>query len=257
MKILENETSKNLHIVVVEDYLILNEQLVFHLQEEGYEVQGVDCGAALDKILEKEPVDLLVLDLNLPDEDGHSIAERVRRDFPNIGIIMLSVRNYSVDKVEGYRRGADIYLTKPACPEELSAAVERLSQRLFPSLPKNVKEDKVEQLKTVKPMWYLKKYEWQLISPTKKVLELSAREYELLTILIQAKGETVSKQEIVKQLFGNNMTLSGQGRLDVLLTRLRKKSRTEIGEELPIQTAHAAGYNFGAPAKIVEEMNSI
>lgn len=253
---IQDETSKILHIVVVEDYLILNEQLVFHLQEEGYEVQGVDCGAALDEILAREPVDLLVLDLNLPDEDGHSIAERVRRDFPHIGIIMLSVRNHSVDKVEGYRRGADIYLTKPACPEELSAAVERLAQRLFHPPTKTVQEDNDNQLKIIKSTWYLKKYEWQLISPTGKILELSAREYELLTILIRAKGETVSKQEIVRQLFGN-MTLSGQGRLDVLLTRLRKKSRSEIEEELPIQTAHTAGYNFGAPAKIVEEINAV
>lgn len=253
---IQDETSKILHIVVVEDYLILNEQLVFHLQEEGYEVRGVDCGAALDEILAREHVDLLVLDLNLPDEDGHSIAERVRRDFPHIGIIMLSVRNHSMDKVEGYRRGADIYLTKPACPEELSAAVERLAQRLFHPPAKIVQEDNDNQLKVVKSTWYLKKYEWQLISPTGKILELSAREYELLTILIRAKGETVSKQEIVKQLFGS-MTLSGQGRLDVLLTRLRKKSRSEIEEELPIQTAHTTGYNFGAPAKIVEEINAI
>ena len=67
----------------------------------------------------------------------------------------------------------------------------------------------------------------------------------------QTDGQTVSKQEIVKQLFGS-ITLSGQGRLDVLLTRLRKKCRTELGEEIPIQTAHSTGYNFGAPAKILE-----
>lgn len=245
------EKTKALHIVVVEDYWILNEQLVLHLQDEGYEVKGVDCGAALDDILAHEHVDLLVLDLNLPSEDGYSIAQRMRLNFPHIGIIMLSVRNYSVDKAEGYRRGADIYLTKPACPEELSAAVERLAQRLVVEKPKNSEKNKDFEEESKKIVWKLNKYEWQLISPEGKTLDLSAREYELVSILIDAKGTTVSKQEIVKQLFGS-ITLSGQGRLDVLLTRLRKKCRTELGEEIPIQTAHSTGYNFGAPAKILE-----
>lgn len=120
-----------LRIIVVEDYASLREQLVLHLQMDGHSVQGADSGEELDELLENaSPPDILILDLNLPVEDGNSIAARMRRAFPEIGIIMHTVRVSTSEKVNGYSNGADMYVSKPASPAEISAAVLSLGRRL-------------------------------------------------------------------------------------------------------------------------------
>jgi DNA-binding response OmpR family regulator len=123
-------TINPLRIAVVEDYQILREQLELHLRNEGHEVYSVDCAEDLDRILLDVPLDILILDLNLPQEDGNSIAQRVRKAFPHIGIIMHTVRVRISEKLEGYGNGADLYISKPASMKEINAAIMSLARRL-------------------------------------------------------------------------------------------------------------------------------
>ncbi|NDY84045.1 response regulator [Orrella sp. NBD-18] len=120
-----------LKIIVVEDHSELRQVTVLALHKLGYEVRGVENAIALYTTLNEFNADLLILDLNLPGEDGLNIAKRMRNARPNIGIIMVTVREHLQDKISGYTNGADLYLTKPTSIDELEAAIEALSRRLL------------------------------------------------------------------------------------------------------------------------------
>ncbi len=120
----------SLRIVVVEDNQLVLEELVVRLNLEGYQASGVDCGESLDQVLLREPVDLLIVDLTLPQEDGLSIIARVRKASPRIRIIILSARSTPSDKEQGYLAGTDLYLGKPVRIRELLAAITSLHRRL-------------------------------------------------------------------------------------------------------------------------------
>ena len=117
-------------VIVVEDNQMVLEALVDHLQSEGFRVRGVETGQALDAALAVRLADALVLDLNLPFADGISIAKRIRRALPGIGILILSARVQPRDRVDGYESGADVYLPKPVSPQELTLALRTLCSRV-------------------------------------------------------------------------------------------------------------------------------
>ena len=124
-----------LKMIVVEDHDGLREVTVSTLCALGHDACGVNCGKALDDALGVFRPDLLILDLNLPGEDGLGIARRMRTARPDIGIIMVTVREQIHDRIAGYGDGADIYLTKPTSIEELDAAIKALSRRLRAGSP--------------------------------------------------------------------------------------------------------------------------
>lgn len=124
-----------LNIIVVEDHDDLREVTVEALCALGHRVRGLACAEDLDAALRAAPADLLVLDLNLPGEDGISLARRVRGVRPELGIIMVTVRGEIRDKIEGYGSGADLYLAKPTSNEELEAAIAALARRLRTQVP--------------------------------------------------------------------------------------------------------------------------
>jgi DNA-binding response OmpR family regulator len=119
-----------LNIIVVEDHDALREVTVEALRGMGHTVTGVDCAEKLDDECAGLTPDLLVIDLNLPGEDGISLARRIRNAQPEAGIIMVTARSQLADKLTGYESGADLYLTKPTSPEELGAAVQALARRI-------------------------------------------------------------------------------------------------------------------------------
>lgn len=119
-----------LKLLVVEDHLALLEVTVETLAEQGYEVIGLPSAEAIDELPDHLVADIAVLDLNLPGEDGLSLAQRLSQIQPSIGIIMVTARRALEQKLAGYGCGADVYLTKPIAPEELCATVKALAQRL-------------------------------------------------------------------------------------------------------------------------------
>ncbi|EHP40770.1 two component transcriptional regulator [Cupriavidus basilensis OR16] len=129
--------SERVPIALVEDNERLRTELVFHLTHAGYAVAGLPDGAALDAHLAGRPCRVLVLDLGLPDEDGLSICERLRRTRPDLGIIMLTARGMAHHRLAGLRGGADAYLVKPARTEELLLVIANLLRRLGPVAPEH------------------------------------------------------------------------------------------------------------------------
>ena len=119
----------HLNIVVVEDNDDLRSLLCAGLQNAGHRVTGLSCAEELEDQLGVDHVDAFLIDINLPGEDGLSLARRVRRAHPLVGIIILSARSALDEKLQGYDDGADIYLTKPVALPELFAALRSFARR--------------------------------------------------------------------------------------------------------------------------------
>jgi DNA-binding response OmpR family regulator len=114
-------------IIIVEDNEAVREAMAEHLMDEGYAVRGVGDGAALDLALHHAMADALILDINLPLEDGHAISRRIRARFPAIGILILSARVQTRD-TPSLGHAADMQLAKPITPQALSEAIRQLCQ---------------------------------------------------------------------------------------------------------------------------------
>ena len=126
-----------LTILMVEDYDVLREATIRLFRSRGHEATGIDCAEVLDEEFGGRPFDVFVIDLNLPGEDGFSLARRVRAAHPLAGIVMMTARTTPSDAVTGYSGGADLYLPKPVDPQLLVAAVESLGRRMH-TAPKQI-----------------------------------------------------------------------------------------------------------------------
>ncbi|WP_396189717.1 response regulator transcription factor [Flavobacterium sp.] len=122
-----------LSIVLVEDNDELRESIVDALSSSGHKVVAQDCAEALPEAAALSGFDLIIIDINLPGENGFSLSQRIRKAHADVGIIIMTARNESRDKKEGYASGADIYMTKPLELEELLAAIQSLGRRLTKS----------------------------------------------------------------------------------------------------------------------------
>ncbi|WP_328986113.1 response regulator transcription factor [Thiorhodovibrio winogradskyi] len=119
-----------LNLLIVEDDENLREALVDTLGAQGHAVRGLECAEEVPEQADLLQLDIAVLDLNLPGEDGLSLARRLRQAQPELRVIMLTARTQGADRAAGYASGADIYLTKPASLAELNYALQALARRL-------------------------------------------------------------------------------------------------------------------------------
>ena len=159
--------SNSIKVLLVEDNERLREELVNLLCQEGLAADGVGDGAELNERLKVDQPHVLILDLNLPFEDGISIATRVRVAFPEIRIVMLTGRVNGVDRAQGYEAGADIYLTKPTRPVELLAVIRNLHRRY--------KGDAGEEAR-----WSLDSSKFMMVSSHGQTIKLTEAEVSLL-----------------------------------------------------------------------------
>lgn len=221
-----------MNIVVVEDHQNLQKLFVTHLNEEGFNAVGVSCAEELDDVVSEMLVHLLVLDINLPGENGFDIARRIRSLQPDINIIMLTARTREDDRIEGYESGADLYLPKPVSPLELTAAVRAVQRRLMAA---GRKPDEIT-LNMIR----------MTISTKQGEIHLSKIDGHLLKALIMASGMVLPHWrfcEITKQ----EPTDLALGQIGVRLYRLRKKL-TKIGiPETIIKSVRGEGYQLTLP----------
>lgn len=236
-------------IALVEDDQDLRQSTQEYLTHAGYPVWGVGSAEAFYRRFAANPVDVVVLDIGLPGEDGLGVADLLKSN-PSVAIIILSARDALDDRLAGLRSGADRYLVKPINLAELAANIDAVGKRLaLPSarpamvLPRPVLEH------TASP-WRLNLQNWLLSAPNDQTLQLTAREFALLHRLIKVQGQAVPKKELVEEIFGQRVT-NAADRLNVLVTRLRKKADAQLSQPLPIKTAHQIGYAFTAPAHLL------
>jgi len=218
-----------LNIVVVEDHDALREVTVEALSNMGHHAVGVDCAEALDDEVGALPIDLLVIDLNLPGEDGISLARRLRAAQPEIGIIMVTARNQINEKLSGYDSGADLYLTKPTSVEELGAAVQALARRM-------------KRHQQVRPAFRLNLGALFLHGPQDGV-GLSAHEAAMLSVLARAPDHRLESWQLI-ELSGKAEADFSKRTLEVRIVRLRKKLMQAGAVDQPIKAVRGQGYQL-------------
>ena len=232
-------TQKNPHILVVDDDPDLHELLGRYLSEQGFEVTGVEDGAAMDRFLATRSTDLIILDLMLPGEDGLSIAKRLRsdRDTP---IIMLSARGEEVDRIVGLEVGADDYLPKPFNPRELLARIRAVLRR--PTAPSNPESENTQQQTFSFGPFRLDPVTQELTRDEEKV-SLTSGEFALLRIFVEHPNRVLSRDTLVDMLKGFERSPYDRS-IDVRVTRLRRKIESDPGSPVYIHTVWGEGYRF-------------
>ena len=218
-----------LNIMVVEDHDALRNVTVEALAERGHNVRGVDSAEALPDEPGLFPIDLLVIDLNLPGEDGISLAARIRATQPDIGIIMVTARGQVRDRLTGYDSGADIYLTKPTSADELCAAVRALTRRLRPDDP-------------AASTFTLNLGAMTLQGPAGSV-SLSGQETALLAALVRAKDQQLETWQLIA-LADKAVNDASKKALEVQIVRLRKKLLQSGAPEPTLIVIRGVGYRL-------------
>ena len=226
-----------LNIVVVEDHADLREATVAALCSMGHDARGVDCAEALDDELGAFRADLLVLDLNLPGEDGLSLARRIRAAEPGIGIIMVTGRTQLNDRMRGYGSGADIYLPKPASVEELGAAIQALARRIRPTAS-------VQDGISLNPVTL------QLQGP-QQLVDVSDHESTLLLALSKAKDHRLESWQLM-ELSNSAMEEQSKAVLEVQIARLRKKLEQAGAPTPTIKAIRGSGYQLCIAVQITK-----
>lgn len=219
----------NFHIAIVEDHKALREVFSDCLTADGFQVFSAACAEDLDEIFINNRADLLILDINLPGEDGLSIAKRYRNAYPAISIIFLTVRSDSKDKIAGYESGADLYLPKPVSAEELHAAVMSIYRRVKDQLGFHVN-----------PVLDVKARE---LSYQSRKTTLTSQELKILKALIESLDNTLEYWQFL-ELLDRDVTDTNKKSLAVFIYRLNKKLE-EIGiKNSPIQSVWKIGYQL-------------
>lgn len=228
-------------LLLVEDDTALVLTLTDLLASKGFQVESVQDGQdALDRA-SGEDFDLIVLDVMLPRKDGFEICRTLRKRAVSTPIIMLTARGQVEDKVSGLKLGADDYLAKPFDPSELLARIEALLRRA--STPQAGRREPTFQFGTVTV-----DFRSTAVQRDGKRIEMSAREFELLTYFIQQQGSTVSREELLQQVWGYDQATMTRT-VDAHIWMLRQKLEVDPQNPRHFLTVRGLGYKFvGQPS---------
>jgi DNA-binding response OmpR family regulator len=216
-------------VLIIEDEQDVKTALVKYLNLEGLTAEGVGTLSQANVYLQQHTVDIVLLDLGLPDGDGIEWLKE-RQDLSNKGVIIVSARADGQSRVSGVKAGADVYLVKPFSSEEIVYLIDNLMRRL-----RGHSES----------IWKFDGLSWQLTSPQGLQLKLTHSERILINRFAQSPGQTVTREELAISL-GSNPNHYDYRRLETLIRRLRIKAEEKFKIPLPIETAHGLGYAFAA-----------
>jgi two-component system phosphate regulon response regulator OmpR len=227
-------------IVIVDDDARIRDLLRRFLSQEGFDVLLAEDGRALDRILQRETIDLLVLDLMLPGEDGLSICKRLRGNGTKIPVIMLTAKGEDVDRINGLEIGADDYLGKPFNPRELLARIHavlrRRPQAEVPGAPANDKE-------VITFGEFSLDLGVRALSKNGQDIPLTTGEFAMLKALVRHPRQALSRDKLAQLARGREFEPFDRS-LDVQVSRLRKMIELDPASPKIIQTVWGVGYVF-------------
>jgi len=221
-------------ILVVEDDPAILKGLEESLREEHYEVLTAMDGESCHKIIKREKVDLIILDIMLPKKHGFDVCRDLRNEGINTPIIFLTSKKEEVDKILGLELGADDYVTKPFSVRELLARIKALLRR------KGEVRREIDEYTFGTVHIDFKK---QLALKEMEMIKLSAKEFEVLKYFIQHEGEVVTREMLLDDVWGYE-NFPTTRTVDNYILSIRKKLEETPNEPKHILTVHTAGYKF-------------
>lgn len=225
------------HILLVEDDENLGKLLSAHLDENGFRVQLLANGNDAKRVMSEIKFNICIFDIMLPGIDGLQLAKGLKEKQPDVPFIFLSARNLKSDKINGYKTGADDYVSKPFDPEELTLKIQAILRRCQPTVQKTFRYEAGGfvlncNLRTLEVDDWNKK--------------LSTKENDLLQLLFQSVGEIVPREKALNEVWGRSDYFTSKS-MDVYITKIRKMLAN--GSDLVLENIH--GYGF----KLVEHQN--
>ena len=233
------------HILVVEDDAFVQKALRLYLEKEGYRVSTVDNGEEMHEIMAQDPADLTIMDLKLPNDDGFDLTRQLREKYP-VGIIILTSKDDSIDRVVGLEIGADDYVIKPWDERELLARIRSVMRRVKERGADVV--DVSEQRSVSFSGWSLNLDSRELRAPDGNKVELTSGEFSLLNEFVEKAGRVLSRDHLLSAIYNRDWEPFDRS-IDVLVTRLRRKIEADSKHPEIIKTVRGAGYMFAAALK--------
>lgn len=231
------------HILIVDDDPQIGELLSQYLEKHGYRVSLARDGREMKKLQQKANIDLVVLDVMLPGEDGVSLCRHLR-EVSEVPIIMLSAAGEETDRVLGLEVGADDYLAKPFSPRELLARIKALVRRSTGKLAEARKSLQLAKMPNIYfQSWTLDQNRRRLIAPDGVAIALSAAEYDLLLAFVENPRRTLTRDQLLDVTRGRE-AMAYDRTIDVQVARLRKKLEKDPKNPLIILTVRGGGYQF-------------
>ncbi|MCW9043438.1 MAG: response regulator [Pseudopelagicola sp.] len=231
------------HILIVEDDRTTRMRLAAYLRGQGYRVSEAENAGDMEAIIEADPPEVMLVDINLGGKDGLTIT-REQRAASRVGIILLTARDDQIDKIIGLEMGADDYVTKPFDKRELAARVKNLMARIAdigqaPQGPAPIVDF---------GPWCFDRIRRRLISAA-RVETLTKQEFDVMSALADHPGQTLSRARLA-EMMGREALRSNDRMIDVVVGRLRKKLERDPANPEWILTEHGKGYHFVDPAKV-------
>jgi len=226
------------HIAVVEDDPDISRMMVSCMTEHGFAVTPARSGRDLDRVLSGPKVDLVILDVGLPGEDGLSICRRLRGK-SSIPIIMVTARDTDTDRIVGLELGADDYLPKPFNPRELVARVRAVMRRSAAAEEAPADGPRILLFEG----WRLDMARRQLFDPSGASRPLTSGEFNILAIFCQNPRKVLSREDLLDLLHGRAAAVFDRS-IDVQISRLRRKIETSVKDPSFIKTIRYGGYFF-------------
>lgn len=233
------------HILIVEDDAEISALIAKYLKTNDMRTSIAASGREMDQLLADRRVNLIVLDLMLPGEDGLSICRRLRAN-SNIPIIMLTALKDEIERIVGLEMGADDYISKPFNPRELLARIRAVLRRQI--------DDEIPRSADVKRYnfsgWYVDAIRRRLYDPDKTRITLTGAEFDLLIVFCERPGRVLSRDKLIDLTQGRDAHPSERS-IDILVSRLRQKMEANPRDPELLQTIRSNGYLF-APQVVIE-----
>lgn len=218
------------HILIVEDDKGLNHGIMLALKEEGTEFYSAYTIGQAKKIRKEKEVDMVLLDVNLPDGSGFDFLQEIRKT-SQVPVLIITANDMEIDEVTGLSLGADDYITKPFSLMVLRARVTRMRERMDREKESNVYESDR----------YSFAFEKMCFSVEGEEISLSKTEQKLLRLFVKNPGQTLSRERLVDVIWSDGGRFVDENALSVTVNRLRHKLEGKKGI-CPIQTVYGLGY---------------
>ena len=227
-------------VLVVEDENSIREMEVLNLRMAGWEVlEAPSAERALELLHQNPPCDAALLDIMLPDMDGLSLCETIRRDDPDIGIIIVSAKGQEADKIRGLSIGADDYITKPFSVSELIARIEALARRVH----RNAGEGRDGTPDQLVSGSFVLDEKSRVLYKAGKPIDLTQVEFQIMELFFRNPGTALVREKILEGVWGSGYY--GDVKIvDVNIRRLRMKIEDEPSSPTHILTVWGYGYRW-------------